>query len=514
MLTWLPQVLPAMSKLPQPINLTLNSSHFNHLLKWEPGPGTPTGVYYSVTVKAQTGTSWMPVAGCEHVQHPLVCNLTEAFSEPEQVYFTRIEALLKAQDSQEVVLPGFQPIRDTQLDLPWLTVTPCGKDLCVDLQPPMGHLREYYDSLNYKLRIRSNNANGAQFFEDNKSLKRKILKDLASGRQYCVSVCFLDSHVPRESNYSQPVCAVTAGYYTADPLISALLCLLVISGVGVVALLISTGFICLRKRPLPSVLTTIHHIEERLVAASCSTSLSSLWNIKPTLPSSGEKRSTHTSDESDGESVTEITGGSTGGGYKLRLGADFHSSSFSSSSSLSAPLSPKPELLQSLNRASDFLSPQPECSTETHSIAGLREPLSAYTALHFDSLPKTDQGSDPCPADADELTVRIIQSNEEEKDVVGEEDNQDVNLLSLTFGRPEEGEEEEEVEKSHCDLAELSSALEVYNTIVTLPSLDRNTKEVAIETVSCTVDEEEVEEEGEHSGYMVRPCQYVLENLF
>ncbi len=54
-----------------------------------------------------------------------------------------------------------------------------------------------------------------QFFMDTKSLRRRILEDLASGRQYCVSVCFSDSLVLRESNYSQPVCAFTPGFSTA-----------------------------------------------------------------------------------------------------------------------------------------------------------------------------------------------------------------------------------------------------------------------------------------------------------
>jgi len=48
------------------------------------------------------------------------------------------------------------------LDLPLLTVTPCGQDLCVDPRPPVEHLRAYYDIRHYTLRIQSNNANNAQ----------------------------------------------------------------------------------------------------------------------------------------------------------------------------------------------------------------------------------------------------------------------------------------------------------------------------------------------------------------
>ncbi|XP_068581272.1 interferon alpha/beta receptor 2-like [Cebidichthys violaceus] len=475
MLAWLPQVLPAMSELPQPVNATLDSSHFIHMLKWEPGPGTPTGVHYSVTVTTETGTSWLPVVGCEHVQHPLVCNLTVAFSDPKQVYFTNIKALLAAQHSQPLILQGFKPIKDTHLDLPLLTVRPCAEDLCVDLQPPMEHLREIYGSLNYKLRIESHKP---QIFKYTESLRTYVLKDLASGRQYCVSVCFSQGLVSRESNYSKAVCASTPGHSTADSWISATLCSLVMFGVVVgavaVTLLVYTGLICPKRRPLPLVLTSIHHLEELLVIPSCSSSLlSSLVYVEPTPPSSGEKRSNHTSDESDEQSGTESPGGSRGGAYKTRLGNNLLSSSSSSSSSpLSEPLSPEPE---------------PLISTDTHFDAGLNEAHST----HSDSLPisGTVRG-----------TEGRVPTNTEERKVVEEGGNQGVDLFTLTFGRL--GQEVEEVGNSHFDFGEMepqsSSVSELCNSIPT--------KEVVRGTVSCSVDEEEEEEEEEeHFGYIGRP---------
>lgn len=46
-------------------------------------------------------------------------------------------------------------------------------------------------------------------------LQKHIVKPLVSGREYCVSVCFWDSLEPKESNYSQPVCASTPGIISA-----------------------------------------------------------------------------------------------------------------------------------------------------------------------------------------------------------------------------------------------------------------------------------------------------------
>ena len=61
------------------------------------------------------GTLWVPVAGCQHVQSPLVCNLTKAFSVRDQQYFTRISALLDSQPATVVILPVFEPIKNSKL---------------------------------------------------------------------------------------------------------------------------------------------------------------------------------------------------------------------------------------------------------------------------------------------------------------------------------------------------------------------------------------------------------------
>ncbi|KAM9346920.1 cytokine receptor family member b2 [Symphorus nematophorus] len=207
-ITWLLQLLPAMSELPPPVNVTMDSNHFIHLLKWEPGPGTPPGVHYRVTVNKETGTSWQPVDGCQRIRHPLVCNLTQALPDRYQGYFPRVAAVLGAQVSQEVDYPEFCPIRDTHLDLPLLTVTACDRNLCVDLRPPVENLRNVYRSLHYKLRIQDREQ-GLMF------LRREVLENLAPGRQYCVSVCFWDTMVLRKSNYSKPVCVSAPGKYNA-----------------------------------------------------------------------------------------------------------------------------------------------------------------------------------------------------------------------------------------------------------------------------------------------------------
>ncbi|XP_034429283.1 interferon alpha/beta receptor 2-like isoform X1 [Hippoglossus hippoglossus] len=475
LLTW--QIPLAMSELPPPVNLILTPSH---MLKWQPGPRTPTGVFYNVTIITDKGTSWVPVAGCENVHSPLVCDLTGAFHDQREVHFIRVVTVQEGQASQAVIHSGFKPFEDTQLDLPHLTVTTCGRNLCVDLHPPMEHRREIYAKLSYKLKIECNSAERAKFFKDIRSLRRQILEDLAPGRQYCISICILDTLESKASNYSQPVCSSTPSIYTADPWLSAVFCSLLMLGVVILAILWFTGSICLKRRRLPLVLTSINHVEGIVVIDPYSSSSSSFLNVKPTLISSGEKRSNQSSDESDVESGTESHDGCRGD-YSLRVG----------SSSLSAPLFPEPEPQLNIfsNQISDFsLQPEVPISKEIHSSAGLNHKKST-----------------------DSLTVGIKETNREKKEVMRKTHNQDVNLLTLTFGRNEKKGEEE----SHPDLGEVEpqshSASEENNISLIQPSQTWDTKEVAIETVSCSSNED-VEEE-EHSGYMGRPCTDVLQNL-
>ncbi|XP_061143884.1 interferon alpha/beta receptor 2-like isoform X8 [Syngnathus typhle] len=214
-LTSLHHLLSALSELPQPVNVAITSTNFLHMLTWEHGPGRPADIYYQIRISTDMGTAWVPVAACQHVQYPLVCNMTEAFSDPWQFYVTQVTAKLRAQASWPLTHPGFQPIKDTQLDLPAVAVTPCQKDLCVDLLPQTQHLWEFYNSLSYELRIENSDAGRTPFFQEPESLKGTVLKNLAPGN-YCISVRFSDSFIPRQSNYSQRHCVVTAGISPSD----------------------------------------------------------------------------------------------------------------------------------------------------------------------------------------------------------------------------------------------------------------------------------------------------------
>ncbi|CDQ85234.1 unnamed protein product [Oncorhynchus mykiss] len=262
MVTWLLQAHSAMCDLPAPVNVTLSSRHFVHQLRWDPGSGSPRNVSYRVMIfSSRGGQSWEVVAGCEHVESPLVCNLTKAFSSRSQTYYNRVFAVSGNEVSPPGNQIGFKPIDGTLLDPPVVSVKACGSTLCVNLRPPVDGLWDVYDSFRYSLSIRSS-RHGAKYSEEMTSLKEKILNNLAPGREYCVSVRIRDSEERsnKNSSYSQPHCAFTAAKYNADAEISVVLCLLVLSGLLTTTLLFHTGFICLRRH-LPEVLVSYRLIQ-------------------------------------------------------------------------------------------------------------------------------------------------------------------------------------------------------------------------------------------------------------
>ncbi|KAM9342964.1 interferon alpha/beta receptor 2-like [Pholidichthys leucotaenia] len=442
-LSWLPVVLPAVSDLPAPVHLTIIYRDFSYILRWEPGPGTPAEVHYSVAYSPNRSMPWFPVEGCERrLQHPLTCNLTEAFLDLKKTYLVRVVAQLEGQRPEEAIVEDFKPI--TYLHLPSLSVFPCDRNLCVDLQPALERLKETYNVLQYRLQI--NSTNGDQKlqsqFRDIWSLKREVLENLDPGTEYCVSVQFFDSLEDMYSAFGPAQCAVAPHNFPADPVIAGVLCSLVVLVVVFLVLLVYGGFFCMRRRPLPSVLTSVHHLEDVAVLPPYSSS-SSLLSVRPTAPLAGQKRPP-SSDESSEE---EEDSGSSGGGaaYTEGMGA-----SLLSSSSAVFPR-PKQELSVSSNLPSDI-------------------------SLHqYDSRRRT-AGGDKSDGGLKE-TQRTGGGTIKEED---EDHEEEVNLLTLTFGRTEQREDqEEELEKS---------------------APPAQTAEVVME-----MGKDEEEEEEEMSAYLGRP---------
>uniref|UniRef100_A0A3P9A5F8 Fibronectin type-III domain-containing protein n=1 Tax=Esox lucius TaxID=8010 RepID=A0A3P9A5F8_ESOLU len=417
-LIWLLRALSGTCALPDPVNVNLSSNHFIHLLTWAPGLGTPPGVHYRVMIKDfRSGLPWKEVAGCEHVQSPLVCNLTKDFSEIDNIYYYQVYAVLGNQSSNSIGNPkGFLPIDNTYLDPPKVTVRACNGTLCVDLRPPIGSLEDIYNKFTYALIITSK---GRAYTMHTKSLKGEVLKDLAPGRQYCVSVQILgnEERTAKNSSYSQPHCASTSANPTAGTIdVLVAVCAAVVLMFLCVSLLFHTGYICL-KPPLPDVLISIKHQEHHLPEPDCKERFSPVQ----VLPPSG-------CDDSEVETEAEGTSCSGEAEYETRRGTEAALTSRDSLSSSASSSGPN----KSYHTSSSADLPSPG---ETLSICPL-SPLS----LSDNRLPDLDRGRsqalDPRSSLSSERSAGMVEGllpMEEE-----EEGCLEISLLSVTLGGREE----------------------------------------------------------------------------
>ncbi|KAL0985543.1 hypothetical protein UPYG_G00158410 [Umbra pygmaea] len=456
LVTWLLQAHAAMCDLPAPVNLTLSSHHFVHILSWAPGPGTPSEVHYNVTFRRLRSWNgqWRDVAGCVYIRYPLVCNLTKELSDINNTYYWKVLTILGNLSSTSAANEGFVPIQETHLDPPVVTVNVCGSTLCVNLAPPVEALRDFYDTLHYTLNISKTRSSKRDMFnKDSQSLKSVILKDLANNTEYCVYVRISGKGEPQtaKSNYSQPQCAFTPAKSSADLWISVILCLLTVLPVVFGLLLFLTGFIRL-KYNLPEVLNSIRPHKVLFLEPACTE--------PPDVESSSDWRKVvlMSDDDDASEAESDWDGMTTTGGrlreYEIQRAAatpDNLSSSWSSSRS-STRLCTDPNDIPSLSAdpqsavemqpgrpGSPLLAAhhRPPLGPKFSPNASQSRPLSGFSPAN--RLPEQPQG---CLL-ASDLGFRLsLEGDPGMVEVLWQEEEAgtcpEISLLSVSLGRCEE----------------------------------------------------------------------------
>ncbi|XP_033843374.1 cytokine receptor family member b2 isoform X1 [Periophthalmus magnuspinnatus] len=297
LLSWIPQAALVKSVPPAPVGVVLKSSNMNHMLQWDRGVGTPAEVTYSVSFYTDSDPRSRKVAGCEQLVEPLVCDLTKDFSDPDQTYHMWVTAHHRTELSS-TRLSNFHPIRDTELQPPILRLAHCESSLCIDMDAPVPDLYSIYNSFGYELKVQMDSQR--PMLKSLWSLERKVEPGVKAGSHYCVSIRFSDQIVPRNSDFSPPKCVyIHSPIYIEHPLaaLAGLLVLLLL----VVLTVIYSGYICLRPRGLPSVLTSTRHLEERLMVFFHDP-ISFLHIITQLVPSYGQTECcTSESDNSEDE---------------------------------------------------------------------------------------------------------------------------------------------------------------------------------------------------------------------
>lgn len=306
MLCWLPLTVTVPGAPPAPQKLRMKSHNLTHVLQWERGAGTSPEVSYSVSFHTDRGPCCSLVPGCEQVLEPLLCDLSQALSDPEETYHLQVTAQQHSERTSTSAEP-FLPIRDTELEPPVLQVALCNSSLCVDMDSPVPLLHSLYMSFWYELKVESSSSLQPTV-KSVRSLSRQQIPGVTEGLEYCVSIRFADPILPRQSSFGPAQCVPYSSTSTGSVLL-----LLLVPGLLLLLLVVSAGCYTLSvhhtKPALPSVLTSVLHSEEKL-EVSCHPAVSSLLLIQAAPPEEHPEYCSSETEDSEGEGDSVEAGGS------------------------------------------------------------------------------------------------------------------------------------------------------------------------------------------------------------
>ncbi|KAL7385335.1 hypothetical protein ABVT39_019568 [Epinephelus coioides] len=198
--------------LPEPSNVSISSFNMEHTLSFLPGHETPSDTHFTVQILCprKKKNMWKPVAACSELTAGQTCNLTQTFKDPFDHYRARVQAFTSTQTSGWTESGWFQPLSDTVLGLPDVSVSGCGNCLVLQLRVPsmkrFQQLRDLYRGLIFDVQ---RTWDGAQFRLSLPYKEEHMIAYLQPGVEYCVniSVTSLFNNSPVSS---KPYCAFTS----------------------------------------------------------------------------------------------------------------------------------------------------------------------------------------------------------------------------------------------------------------------------------------------------------------
>ncbi|XP_062861477.1 interferon alpha/beta receptor 2-like [Trichomycterus rosablanca] len=478
------------SHLPQPVNLTMDSRYFVHLLSWQAGPESPEGLRYTVKV-CSLCESWKTVEHCAKVKFPLRCNLTEVFSDPRETYYINITAILGNETSTPTSYDPFNPVKGTVLASPLLNVSPCNESLCVYLQSPSQRLDSLYMEFRYSLNVTS--ERGDSFPVNTRGLETVVLKDLAPGLRYCVSVGIKD----HPADNSASTCASTTGAeQNFDLVIFVSLCLLVLMLLMCAPGLITSGTVCL-KTQLPSVLSSFKspYKVQVLVLPTVEFITCVSLETNPASITAEEEKDEETDQEKEDELVA----------YEKRHGCEQVACHEEHSEAVLAQVTPEIQHKDNSKPLTEFSTPESQIFQKEPVLAQhdwqLKPPKSTNSIISSLPIPLETKNHQ------NNLDILKVTRGENERQKEQDESEVNVNLFSLTLrGQREEQQEEVEEEKNLIHVQKIEPLVPLFSLKLGKTTTDEQptVSQTSNRHFLSSEEDEDEEEEEDYSGYMKR----------
>ncbi|XP_067458967.1 interferon alpha/beta receptor 1-like isoform X2 [Thunnus thynnus] len=498
--------------LPAPVNVSVKSVNFNHILRWDPGPGTPPGTQY-IVVKRLNGD-----------KKELSQNTTETSLKLDLdsycSYYLTVQASYNQTLSPKSPKVPFSPFKDTKIDPPKVSLTGCGDCIQVNISLHK-NIEEFYPLPHFTVSLKKPNEAEKNYTREGKNF---TLENLQKGQEYCVKVR-LESNLNKNIESSAWTCTFTSieEQRRVDVILGiggVLLFLAICALMSLMLCLHYTGFLC-KLETLPRALITALIPGQIL---SLETTFLELISVipdtdkqnkskNPTAPNPATKATNSGEAEEEEEDDDEEEEDEEKYKYMDRGGLSSNESSGQDSRDVSG---------NSTAPASVSLSAEVEEADAEFD----REGLDQYEAR--------DEGAEVSfMSEGGQTLVQgdVTGEEEEEEDMKEKEEachtSGNINLLSVTVAALAVSEEEEEEEEqdmftdflklsdrepllptdSKWTLSHTDSETESHDqTTVTLmqPRLEK-VKESGYENRTAHASSSETEEEEEeHSGYMGR----------
>nr|XP_054607246.1 interferon alpha/beta receptor 2 isoform X1 [Nothobranchius furzeri]XP_054607247.1 interferon alpha/beta receptor 2 isoform X1 [Nothobranchius furzeri] len=230
--------------LPAPANLSVSSQNLHHVLRWDPGPGSPPGTQYRI----YRGVSPKPMK-----RLPKATNQTwfQIKLNPEKRYKLAVEAFYNQTSSPMSNSIPFYPASETVIGPPGVSLAGCGTCIQGNISHPVFDSQsEVPFAPHFSVMWRKKTENNQQELETQK--KSFTLRHLEKGVEYCIRVN-TKIRINKHTLPSNWTCSFTSPPKPqTDMLVFAVVAVVLLVGAVVLWFgLYYTGFICKVKKALP-----------------------------------------------------------------------------------------------------------------------------------------------------------------------------------------------------------------------------------------------------------------------
>ncbi|NWS69989.1 I20RA protein, partial [Crotophaga sulcirostris] len=215
--------------LPNPRNVHFESVNMKNVLHWSAPEGTGDGVLYKVKYLVYGVGKWIRKPECKNINRTW-CDLSSETSDYEEQYYASVKAFLNGMCSDWIETTRFNPLTDTKIDPPMVSVSSTEKSISIILTAPENWKRgpegesvsllQVYPGLQYNVSVLNKKTKKRWWFSvSNNTL---VVPHLEPGTAYCVSAQIYVTTPLLHSGFSKEYCIATLKDKTADETITVI----------------------------------------------------------------------------------------------------------------------------------------------------------------------------------------------------------------------------------------------------------------------------------------------------